>query len=99
MNWHTSSALVGMKGGLFPGGWIRQSVGDSGRDRGLDGGIDLRRHETAPEDPGSALADLGFEIHQGSSEEFVGYLVHLGRASVHSNTLPDRASRRGQIGE
>ena len=35
----------------------------------------------------------------GSSEEFVGYLVHLGRASVHSNTLPDRASRRGQIGE
>ena len=36
---------------------------------------------------------------RGSSEEFVGYLVHLGRASVHSNTLPDRASRRGQIGE
>jgi len=57
----------------------------------------LDQHRTDRIDPKCLLvASLFF---YGSSEEFVGYLVHLGRASVHSNTLPDRASRRGQIGE
>ena len=35
---------------------------ESWRDGGVDAGIDLRRHEPAPEDLGSALADLRFEI-------------------------------------
>ena len=47
----------------------------------------------------TSILENGVHANVGSSEEFVGYLVHLGRASVHSNTLPDRASRRGQIGE
>ena len=34
----------------------------SRRDGGVDAGIDLRGHEPGPEDLGSALADLGFEI-------------------------------------
>ncbi len=38
-----------------PGSW---------RDSGIDSGIDLRRHELGPEDPGSALADLRFEIQR-----------------------------------
>ena len=37
---------------------------DSGRDRGIDSGIDLRRHELGPEDPGSALADLRIEVQR-----------------------------------
>jgi hypothetical protein len=35
---------------------------DSWRDGGVDSGIDLRCHETAPENLGSVLADLRFEI-------------------------------------
>lgn len=42
-------------------------VGNSWRDSGTDSGIDLRRHELGPEDPGSALADLRFEIQREKS--------------------------------
>ena len=34
----------------------------SWRDRGIDSGIDFRCHKPRPVDPGSALADLWFEI-------------------------------------
>jgi hypothetical protein len=37
---------------------------DSWRDGGVDTGIDLRRHEDAPEGLGSVVADLRFEIQR-----------------------------------
>ena len=37
---------------------------DSWRDGGVDSGIDLRRHEAAPENLSSVLADLRFEIER-----------------------------------
>ena len=42
---------------------------DSGRDGGVNAGIDLRRHEAGPEDLCPALADLRFEIENEEGVE------------------------------
>ena len=65
-----------MRGGAHSGvegrvrRWKLQSTGaeenlparGSGRDGGVDSGIDLRRHEAAPENLGSVLSDLRLRL-------------------------------------